>query len=242
MCLVRTSCMLQWINCLNHSSERCCTLTEHSRKPKEGLNGGFWSEHYHATGVYLSHATMGADPAVTGAWSCMSYAGKVPTEIMADPAYGAWEIWLITWSRLAMISAKTDRSSSVVRAKVSLVSLPPTILLLIFCTFWIQFSKIKRISCKAASQRLRQLQFWLSFPVGVCVPQSFFGGGCYNTTCPKRGSVSLLLSPPLPWSHCHVRSDSHHAAVECKRQTRDMYRRIRVLPAALPAPGSGPAA
>lgn len=73
-----------------------------------------------------------------------------------------------------------------------------------FCTFLIQFSKIKRISCKAASQRLRQLQFWLSFPVGVCFLQSFFGSGCDSSTCPERGSVSPLLPPPLPWSHCHV--------------------------------------
>lgn len=97
-----------------------------------------------------------------------------------------------------MISAKTDRSSSAVRAKVSLVSLPPTMLLLVFCTFLIQFSKIKRISYKAASKRLRQLQFWLSFPVGVCFLQSFFGGGCGSTTLPERGSMSPVLSPPLP--------------------------------------------
>lgn len=44
---------------------------------------------------------------------------------MADP--GIWEMRNQTdnLGRLAMISAKTDRSSAVVRAKVSLVSLPP---------------------------------------------------------------------------------------------------------------------
>lgn len=34
--------------------------------------------------VYLSCATMAAGPAVTRASSCPSYAGKAPTEIMAD--------------------------------------------------------------------------------------------------------------------------------------------------------------
>lgn len=122
---------------------------------------------------------------------------KSPLKSWQTWAFGAWEIWLITWSRLAMISAKTDRSSSAVHAKVSLVSLSPTTLLLIFCTFWIQFSKIKRISYKAASHRLRQLHFWLSFPAGVCFPQSFFDSGCDGTSCPERGSVSPLSLPLL---------------------------------------------
>lgn len=66
----------------------------------------------------------------------MSYAGKVPTEIMAD--LGIWGMRNLTDNLEQACNdfgKKTDRSSSVVRAKVSLVSLPTTILLLIFCTF-----------------------------------------------------------------------------------------------------------
>lgn len=47
--------------------------------------------------------------------------------------------------------------------------------------------------------------------------------------------MSPLLSPAMPRSNCHVCSGSHPAAVERKHGTWDMYRRICVLPAALPA-------
>lgn len=70
-------------------------------------------------------------------------------------------------------------------------------LLLISQMLWNQFSKIKRISCKAASQRLRQLQFWLLFPVGVCCPQPC--GDAFRRSLPREGSRYLSLLPCLLW-------------------------------------------
>lgn len=133
---------------------------------------------------------------------------KVPTEITADLDIRGVQNLSVNLEQACNDFSKTWlQSSSAVHAKVSLVSLPTTILLLISRTFWNQFSKIKTISYKAASQRLRQLQFWLLFPVGVCFPQSFFGGGCNNTTCPKRclwvprgGSGYPPPFPTLLWS------------------------------------------